>query len=150
AAEPWFAKAWDEFRVKGDSRGQCLTVARAVLVKVGSWRTHERLEEWTTRAAAIAGLALPDLSTDEGILVRLGLLRGLDFADTTGPAKEAADRLAGELLDMLSGPRIPTHLRLMASDALIDHAVSIGQRDIFEKAVDGVAKELDGTGLPSL
>ena len=58
AAERWLSRAWETFEVSGDQRGKCLTMARALLVKTDSWRTHEGLAAWTRRAMAIAGEVL--------------------------------------------------------------------------------------------
>ncbi|QCI67957.1 BTAD domain-containing putative transcriptional regulator [Phreatobacter stygius] len=141
-AERWLELAWQAFGEDHDERGLCLTVARAVLVKTDSWRTHHGLAVWTSRAVAIAARDLPALPPEEDLLALIGLLRAHDFAD--GHDNDAGQRLAEVLLDRLGDPgrRFPSGLRLQASEALIEHAVGRGRADIFERAVDHVVDDI--------
>ena len=135
----------------GDLRGKCLTVTRAVLVKTSSWRTHEGLEAWTQRAAEILKVGLPDLPPSEGMLVRIGMLRAVDYAEATEGNIRAGERLSDDLLKQLSEPaeEDPAFLRLLASEVLIDHAAFAGRQDNFEKAVDSVAGNIvDSAVMP--
>lgn len=139
-AEHWFERAWWAFDGSNDRRGQCLTVARAVLVKTDSWRTHHGLSSWTKRAIAIARQELPPLSPEEDLLVIIGLLRAHDFADDIDG--EAGQELAERLLDRLRDGNFQSGLRLHASGALIEHAVMTGRADIFGRAVDHVLGDI--------
>lgn len=145
AAERWFSRAWDAFEKDGDVRGQWLTVTRAVLVKTSSWRTHEGLDRWTRRAAALLRGEQPHLAAREQMLVGVGMLRAVDYGEADEETARAGRGITNELLEQLSDPtdEVPAFLRLLASEALVDHAVWSGQQDIFEKAVDSVAGELD-------
>ncbi|MER9636971.1 hypothetical protein [Mesorhizobium sp. M0228] len=145
AAERWFSRAWEAFEKDGDLRGQWLTVIRAVLVKTSSWRTHGGLDGWTRRAAAILRGRQPDLVPRERMLVGVGMLRAVDYGEADEETAQAGVKIADELLQQLSNPtgEVPVDLRLLASEALVDHAVWSGRQDIFEQAVDSVASELN-------
>jgi DNA-binding SARP family transcriptional activator len=147
AAERWFSRAWQAFEESGDQLGKCLTVARAVLVKTDSWRTHEGLAAWTARAAAIASQDLPEFSPEEDLLVHIGLVRAFDYAHESG--SDAGQRLSRELLNRLGNAErdYPSGLRLHVSETLIEHAVSSGEADVFEKAVDHVVDDLEAPGV---
>ncbi|RWP39332.1 MAG: hypothetical protein EOR04_23365 [Mesorhizobium sp.] len=144
AAERWFSRAWNAFENDGELRGQWLTVTRAVLVKTGSWRTHEGLDRWTRRAAAILRGERPDLVPGERMLVAVGMLRAVDYGEADEETARAGVHIADELLQQLSDPtgEVPLDLRLLASEALVDHAVWSGRQDIFEQAVDSVTGNL--------
>lgn len=149
AAEQWFSRAWDEFEKGDDLRGQWLTVTRAVLVKTSSWRTHEGLDRWTRRAATILRGRPPDLVARERMLAGVGMLRAVDYGEHDEEAAWAGVRIADELLQRLSDPAVPVDLRLLASEALVDHAVWSGRQDIFEQAVDSVAGDIvDPKAMP--
>lgn len=151
SAEHWLAKAWMSFRETGDQRGECLTVARAVLVKADSWRTHDGLSAWTGRAVALLDRGLPQLPPGEAMLVRIGMIRALDFADDFRSTSAPGRTLTAELLERLSSHAEGSTpaLRLMASEALIEHAVMTGEAIIFEQAVDSVLADLrDDTVSP--
>jgi len=143
AAMTWFARAWDLFSEQGHDRGQCLTVARAVLAKTDSWRTHEGLAIWTQRAMDQLDRGLPSLAGDDELLVLIGMLRAFDFAPEYSQAAPAERRLLQTLLDRLANPAaFSPSMRLHASEALIEHAGSTGQAPLFESAVDAVAADL--------
>lgn len=144
AAERWLSQAWAGFEEAGDLRGQCLTVARAVLVKTDSWRTYEGLSTWTQRASNILDHGLPDLSPEEDLLVRTGMVRALDFADEYYKSSSAGQLLAQQLQERLAKPRKgdPSSLRLLASASLIEHSVSTMRADLFANAVDSVIEDL--------
>lgn len=141
-AERWLALAWQAFDEDNNQRGKCLTVARAVLVKTDSWRTHHGLSAWTERASTLAAEEMPELSPEEDLLVHIGLLRAHDFSD--GTDGEAGKRLAARLLDRIGDTdrRFPSGLRLHASEILIEHAIMTGDAETFEKAVDHVRDDI--------
>ena len=141
-AERWLASAWQAFEEGNDQRGKCLTVARAVLVKTDSWRTHHGLSIWTERAIVLAAEEMPQLSPEDDLLVHIGLLRAHDFAD--GTDGEAGKRLAERLLQRMGDTdrSFPSGLRLQASEILIEHAVMTGDAETFEKAVDHVLDDI--------
>jgi LuxR family maltose regulon positive regulatory protein len=149
AAERWLSRAWDAFKANGDERGKCLTVARALVVKTDSWRTHEGLSAWTQRGMEIAGRELPQLSPDEDLLVHIGLVRACDYGDESG--SDVAERLGAALLERLGSQErnFSTELRLHASETLIEHAMTTGSAELFEQAVDHVAGDLGKTDAPS-
>lgn len=149
SAEHWLAKAWTSFRDLADQRGECLTVARAVLVKTDSWRTHDGLSAWTGRAVALLDRGLPQLPPEEAMLVRIGMIRALDFADDFRSTSASGQALTAELLERLSSHTAGSTpaLRLMASEALIEHAVMTGEATIFEQAVDSVIGDLGDATL---
>lgn len=143
-AEAWLSRAWDAFARDGDARGRCLAVARAVLVKTDSWRTHHGLADWTRRAFALLDAGLPDLPADEHLLVRVGLLRACVYADDYRRGMQAAGRLVEDLVARLATRRAgdsPTS-RMHASQILISYAGSTGNAELFETAVDSVAEDL--------
>lgn len=144
AAERCFARAWELFEGSDDLAGQCLTVARTILVKTDSWRTHEGLAVWTQRAGQLLDSGLPQLSPEEEILAWTGIVRALDFTDEDRRGTASGNALTLQLLDRLA--RRPagdsTSMRLMASESLIERAVSTGQADLFEQAVDSVIEDL--------
>jgi LuxR family maltose regulon positive regulatory protein len=143
AAERWLSRAWDAFDASGDQRGKCLTVARAILVKTDSWRTHKGLAVWTLRAATIASQDMPELSPEEDILVLIGLVRAFDYAEENG--SDAGQRLAERLLERLGQAerKFPSELRLHASETLIEHAIGTGKAELFEQAVDHVVDDIE-------
>lgn len=142
-AEKWFEKAWDLFDAVHDLRGKWLTVTRAVLVKTGSWRTHQGLDRWTRRAADLLRHPPPDLSIREKVLTSMGMLRAIDYGDHDAETLQAGARLADEVLMLLKeGEGISVNMRILASEALVDHAVWAGRQDIFENAVDAVITDL--------
>jgi LuxR family transcriptional regulator, maltose regulon positive regulatory protein len=144
AAERCFARAWALFEESGDVAGQCLTVARTILVKTDSWRTHEGLAVWTQRASQLLDRTLPQLAPEDEMLAWIGIVRALDFTDEDRRGEASGDAITVRLLDRLSRPSVgdPTTLRLLASEALIERAVSTGQSDLFEQAVDSVIDDL--------
>lgn len=144
AAELWHAKAWTLFEEAEDLAGLCLTVSRVVLAKTTSWRTYEGLSTWTRRALDLLDRGLPDLPPQEDLLVRIGMLRALNFADEYYRDSPAGRALTNELLERLSRDTQgdPSGLRLVASESLIEHAVSTMEADVFARAVDAVVKDL--------
>jgi LuxR family transcriptional regulator, maltose regulon positive regulatory protein len=144
AAERWLSQAWASFEQAGDLPGQCLTVSRAVLVKTVSWRTYEGLSAWTQRALALLDQGLPELPAEDDLLVRIGMLRALNFADEYYRDSPAGRKLTEQLLERLARnpENDPSELRLIASESLIEHSVSTMQAEIFAKAVDAVAEDL--------
>ncbi|RWN62554.1 hypothetical protein [Mesorhizobium sp.] len=144
AAEHWLSKAWHAFGEADDQRGLCLTVSRAVLVKTDSWRTYEGLSAWTRRAFEIIERGLPKLPSEEAMLVRIGMVRALNFGDDYYRNSPDGQALETELLERLT--RNPEHdpsgLRLLASETLIEHSVSVMRADLFTKAVDSVVEDL--------
>jgi len=144
AAERWLSQAWESFEEAGDLRGQSLTVSRAVLVKTGSWRTYEGLSTWTRRASTILERGLPELPAEEVLLVRIGMMRALNFADDYYSNNPAGQLLETQLLERLSRhPRDdPSGLRLLASESLIEHSVTTMRADLFANAVDSVVEDL--------
>jgi len=143
-AERWLSQAWAGFEEADDLRGQSLTVARAVLVKTDSWRTHEGLSAWTQRASQLIERGLPDLPAEEDLLVRTGMMRALDFADEYYRSSPAGQLLERQLQERLAHPRKddPSGLRLLASASLIEHAVATMRADLFANAVDSVVEDL--------
>jgi DNA-binding SARP family transcriptional activator len=148
AAERCFARAWTAFSESGDVRGQCLAVARAILVKTGSWRTHEGLKTWTQHAWQLLHRGLPELPPEEELLVWTGIVRSLDFTDEDWSGKASGDALTLKLLERLSRRLSdePTALRLLASETMIERAISTGRADFFEQAVDSVIEDLRDPG----
>lgn len=148
-AEPHFAAAWRVFEGV-DRRGQYLTVARAALVKTASWRTHEGLAAWTQRAAVLLAEPFPELAPQELTMVRMGMLRAINFAETSEANAGNGRKLARDIQERLS--RVPAQdpvaLRLLASEALVDHAVATADKDMFANAVDSVAEDLKSPNLP--
>jgi DNA-binding SARP family transcriptional activator/transposase len=143
-AESWFARAWELFSEQDDPRGLCLTAAHAVLAKADSWRTHEGLAVWTARAIELLDRDLTNVTDDEQLLVWTGMLRAVDFAATSPGDTGAVERLTRRLVDRLAKPAKgdSTARRLFASEALIEHAGTTGERALFERAVDSVAADL--------
>lgn len=150
AAEHWLSRAWDLFEQVGDRRGQALTASRAILVKTDSWRTYEGLSAWTRRAMSLLEAGLPDLGGTEDLLVRIGMLRALTFADDYYRDSPAGRQLRDELLDRLSRPRAgdPAGLRLLASESLMELAAVTMQQGLFEKAIDSVVDDLRNPDAP--
>ncbi|HET6160248.1 MAG TPA: BTAD domain-containing putative transcriptional regulator [Dongiaceae bacterium] len=144
AAERCFARAWAAFDQNADVRGQCLTFARAVLVKTGSWRTHEGLATWTQRAWQRLDQGLPELPPEEELLVWTAIVRSLDFTNEDWSGKSSGDALTLKLLDRLSrrSDGESTALRLLASETMMERAISIGRADFFEQAIDSVIDDL--------
>ena len=143
-AASWFARAWDHFREAQDLRGMCLTAAHAVLSKADSWRTHEGLATWTERAIELIDREVPDLTPDEQLLAWTGILRAVDFAADFRNDAPAVERLTSRLGERLATPQPgdSTTRRLLAGEALIEHAGTTGRRELFERAVDSVAADL--------
>lgn len=144
AAERWLSQAWNAFEESGDRRGQAVTVARAILVKTDSWRTYEGLSTWTERAMLFLEQGLPELPPEEDLLMRIGMIRSLDFGNEYYRSSPAGQLLEQQLIERLSHPRPgdPSGLRLLASTSLIEHAVSTMRADLFAKAVDSVIGDL--------
>ncbi len=144
SAESWFARAWVKFAESADTRGLCLTAAHAVLSKADSWRTHEGLAVWTERAIELLARDVTDFAANEQLLAWTGMLRAVDFAASYPDDTAAVERLTHRLVERLGRPddADTSTRRLFASEALIEHAGTTGQRDLFERAVDSVAVEL--------
>ncbi|MEI8699202.1 hypothetical protein [Mesorhizobium sp. ISC15] len=144
AAERWLAKAWQAFGEADDQRGLCLTVSRAVLVKTASWRTYEGLSMWTRRAFELIERGLPELPREEAMLVRIGMMRALNFGDDYYRGSPAGQALEAELLERLTknSGQDPSGFRLLASETLIDLSASTMRADLFAKAVDSVIDDL--------
>jgi len=149
AAEPWLERAFAGFDTNGDERGRRLAVARAVLVKSDSWRTHTGLSVWTARAMRLLEAPPPALSPNDELLVLMGLLRALDFADDYGAAAPFAARLSDQLSHRLLAPQPgdSANLRLLASAGVIEHAGSADRPELFARAVDAVAESLESPGF---
>ncbi len=143
-AESWFARAWALFSEANDVRGLSLTASHAVLAKTDSWRTHDGLDVWTSRANALLDRDLDVLASHEQLLVWAGLLRAVDYAAEYRSDAPVVHRLTARLLERLmrSGEGDSATLRLLASESLIEHAGSTGQQELFEKAVDSVIDDL--------
>ncbi|QPB18872.1 hypothetical protein [Rhizobium sp. 007] len=151
AAERWLSRAWQAFGRTDDLSGLCLTVSRAVLVKTDSWRTYEGLSVWTRRASEIIERGLPELPPVEAMLVRIGMVRALNFAEEYYRSSTAGQVLEAQLLERLTRnpEQDPSLLRLLASESLIEHSVSTMDADLFTKAVDSVVDDLsDKNVLP--
>lgn len=150
-AERWLSRAWDAFAAQDERRGQCLAVARAVLTKTDSWRTHSGLSAWTQRALQLAAQPLPALHSDEDLLVLAGLVRAFDFAEEYHSEDAAIGQLEQRLLQRLAQPQAQDTgaLRLLASYVLIDRAGSIFDSDMFEQAVDSVIDDLRDERVPA-
>jgi LuxR family maltose regulon positive regulatory protein len=150
AAEHWLSLAWHAFGAAGDQRGVCLAVSRAVLVKTDSWRTYEGLSTWTRRALELIERGLPELPPEEAMLVRIGMVRALNFADDYYRSNPAGQALEAELLERLTRDpyRDGSGLRLLASESLIEHSVSTMRADLFAKAVDSVIEDLGDEDVP--
>lgn len=144
AAERCLARAWTAFEQAGDARGQCLTVARAVLVKTDSWRTHEGLSAWVERVWPLVDRGLPELPPEDHLLVCIGFVRAIDFTDEDRTNTASGQALTTQLLERLSrrSPEDSPALRLWASESLIERAISAGRADLFEQAVDSVIEDL--------
>lgn len=144
AAERWLSQAWNGFEASGNRQGQALTVARAVLVKTDSWRTYEGLSAWTERAMHLLEQGLPELPQEEDLLMRIGMIRTLDFGNEYYRSSPAGLLLEKQLTERLSRPHSgdPSDLRLLASSSLIEHSVSTMRADLFAKAVDSVIDDL--------
>ncbi|WP_162914228.1 BTAD domain-containing putative transcriptional regulator [Taklimakanibacter lacteus] len=147
AAERWLSQAWNGFEASGDRQGQALTVARAVLVKTDSWRTYEGLSTWTKRAMQLLEQGLPELPAEEDLLMRIGMMRALDFGDEYYRNSPAGQLLERQLLERLSHPHPDdtSSLRLLASTSLMEHSGTTMRADLFTKAVDSV---IDDFGNP--
>jgi len=143
-AESWFARAWTAFSESGNARGLCLTAAHAVLSKADSWRTHEGLAVWTARAIDLLDDDVAGLAADEQLLTWTGMLRAVDFAASSPSDAGAVERLTRRLVERLDKAEKSdtATVRLLASEALIEHAGSTGQQDLFERAVDSVVGDL--------
>jgi DNA-binding SARP family transcriptional activator len=144
AAESWFTRAWAAFFRNADARGLCLTAAHAVLSKADSWRTHAGLAVWTGRAIDLLNSGIAGLASRDQLQAWTGMLRAVDFAarDRTDP--KTIERLTRRLADRLARPHEEDTAtqRLLASEALMEHAGATGQQDLFERAVDSVAADL--------
>ena len=143
-AESWFARAWTAFSERNSARGLCLTAAHAVLSKADSWRTHEGLAVWTARAIDLLDHDVAGLAADEQLLTWTGMLRAVDFAATYPSDTAAVERLTRRLVERLDKAEKSdtATVRLLASEALMEHAGSTGHRDLFERAVDSVVGDL--------
>jgi DNA-binding SARP family transcriptional activator len=143
-AESWFARAWAAFSECGDARGLCLTAAHAVLSKADSWRTHEGLAVWTGRAIDLLDRDVTGLAAREQLLAWTGMLRAVDFAASDRSNAPGIERLTRRLVERLGRAEDgdTATLRLLASEALIEHAGTTGQHEVFERAVDSVAADL--------
>lgn len=148
-AEAWLERAWARFDEEGCLRGKHLTVARAVLVKTDSWRTHAGLSLWTTRAISLLETPAENLTEDERLLSLVGLLKALDFSnDSRDFAVRAGSAADAVLAALVAEPRRGgANLRLLASAALIEHAGSMNKGSLFAQAVDAVAEELANPDL---
>lgn len=144
AAEPWFERAYGLFTDRGDQRGRRLAVTRAVLVKTDSWRTHSGLSTWTARALELQRQPAPALDANDELIVLMGLLRALDFADDYSAAAPFAAELSRQLTQRLIAvrPEDSPNLRLLASAGVIEHAGSTARPELFRGAVDAVAGSL--------
>jgi hypothetical protein len=144
AAESWFARAWAGFFRDADARGLCLTAAHAVLSKADSWRTHTGLAVWTERAIYLLNSGMAGLAASDQLLAWTGMLRAVDFAARDRSDPKIIERLARKLADRLAKPRDEDTAtqRLLASEALMEHAGATGQEDLFERAVDSVTADL--------
>ena len=145
-AESWFARAWAAFAKSGDERGLCLTAAHAVLSKADSWRTHEGLSVWTERAIELLHRDVRGLAAHEQMLAWTGMLRAVDFAASDRSDTLIVERLTRRLIERLNTPQPgdTATSRLLASEALIEHAGTAGQQQLFERAVDSVAADVRG------
>ena len=78
------------------------------------------------------------------MLVRIGMVRALNFADDYYGNSPAGQALETELLERLTRnpEQDPSGLRLLASESLIEHSVSTMRADLFAKAVDSVVEDL--------
>jgi DNA-binding SARP family transcriptional activator len=144
AAEAWFARAWAAFFRSADARGLCLTAAHAVLSKADSWRTHAGLAVWTGRAIDLLNTGIAGLAARDQLLTWTGMLRAVDFAARDRSDPRTIERLARRIANRLAKPQDEDTAteRLLASEALMEHAGATGQQDLFEIAVDSVAADL--------
>jgi DNA-binding SARP family transcriptional activator len=144
AAESWFERAWAAFFRAADARGLCLTAAHAVLSKADSWRTHAGLAVWTGRAIDLLNSGMAGLPATDQLMAWTGMLRAVDFAARDRSDPKTIERLTRRLADRLARPQDQDTAteRLLASEALMEHAGATGQQDLFERAVDCVAADL--------
>jgi hypothetical protein len=120
--------------------GQCLTVARTISVKTDSWRTHEGFRR---PAAQLLDRELPQLAPEDEMLAWIAL--SARSTSPTRPARRIVGRcdhhaVADRLSKRAAGD--PTTLRMLASEALIERAVSTGRLTSFEQAVDSAIDDL--------
>jgi LuxR family maltose regulon positive regulatory protein len=150
-AEDWLTRAWDGFTRSANVAGLCVTAARAVLSKTDSWRSHAGLAAWTQRMLELVGREPPGLADDDQLLALAGMLRAVDFAQDYQIDNAGVRQLTRRLLEHLNA-RVPAqsvNLRVTASQAIVDHAGSTGNAELFEMAVDAVAADLrSGTVSP--
>ena len=139
-----------------------------IFIEPGSYRSHN-IGDWAMFEVAVARLrsrwpeaSLGSHSLDPDAIRRLdptivsldpsgsrslGAVRALRFAPlmrATGRVALRVKRRDPRLLDRLARPSVvdSTTLRLLASEALIERAVSTGQSNLFEQAVDSVVDDL--------
>lgn len=145
-----FERAHRQFVAQGDIASACLTAAQAVLAIHLSWNTNAGGLEWMKRLDRSTPAARV-LATGDRFLVSTALLRAA-MMDETYRVDEASVAAEVEFaLRELEGrsPEIDASVRVLAADALQEHALFTSDSALFERTVAAVTPYLADRTLTS-
>ncbi|HSQ81630.1 MAG TPA: BTAD domain-containing putative transcriptional regulator [Casimicrobiaceae bacterium] len=145
----WFEQAHRVFEQDGERAQMMLTAAQAVLAIHLSWHSHVAKDIWLERLASHEPEVAAPLSDSDRLRITTATLRATEMGARHATHDQTTLRLVEDLLQLISAPftGIAADDRFIAADALIEHALETGERDVFERAVAAVAPGLRDPAL---
>ena len=145
-----FERAHVEFTASNDMPAVCLNAAQALLAIHMSWATNVGGAAWVERLNRSA-TAANVLAPGHQLRVTAALLRAAAMDETYRVNEESIAVATDSALLQLEGtsPDIDVNDRLLAADALQEHAMNTGQPALFERTVAAITPHLPNRSLTS-
>jgi LuxR family transcriptional regulator, maltose regulon positive regulatory protein len=144
-----FEQAYAAFTLRGDRAQMLLTASQAVLAIHLSWHSYVAKDIWLERLAAHAAEVAASLSDSDRLRIATAMLRATEMGPRHAIHDETTTRLVEDMLQLLTAPSaaIDVDDRFIAADALNEHALETGRREVFDRAVAAVTPELRSPAL---
>lgn len=145
-----FERAYTRFAAAGETPAMGLVAAQATLAIYMSWATHAGGLQWVKRLAqSSAGIGA--LAPSDRLRVTTAILRAGEMDETYRADDESIAVAVEDALAQLEDPSdaIDANDRLVAADALQEHAMMTGQAGLFERTVAAVTPCLADRNLTS-
>jgi LuxR family transcriptional regulator, maltose regulon positive regulatory protein len=143
-----FERAYAGFAVTSDPAAMSLTAAQAVLAIHMSWGTHVGTAAWLERLDQTA-CAVSMLRASDRLRVATAAVRAAGMTSTYRVNEASVAAVVETAVAMLEArsARIDVNDRMVAADALQEHASALGSPDLFQRIVGAVTPALADPGL---